>query len=100
MDNFGIVVLICSLSSATESRSGSLLLLLALIDFCCATDMQMALQSKKSISGGVHSTKLVDPPPKVESTQTAAEAGFATCGGWSLMNTQFGINGLLKVVML
>lgn len=42
MDNFGIVVLICSLSPAAESRSGPLLLLLALIDFCC-TDMQMAL---------------------------------------------------------
>lgn len=53
MDNFGIVVLICSLSPATESRSGPLLLLLAVIDFSYASDMQMASRSKKSIFGGV-----------------------------------------------
>ena len=63
MDNFGTVVLICSLSAAVESRSAPLLLLLAAIDFYHAADMQIALQSKKLIFGGVPgSRKPVDCP--------------------------------------
>lgn len=53
MDNFGTVVLICSLSAALESRSGPLLLLLAVIDFYHASDMQIALKSNKLIFGGM-----------------------------------------------
>lgn len=51
-DNFGTIVLICNLSTAVESRSGPLMVLLAVIDFCCATDMQISLP-KKLIFGGV-----------------------------------------------
>lgn len=51
-DNFGTVVLICSLSAAVESRSGPLMLLLAVIDFYHATDMEISLP-KKLVFGGV-----------------------------------------------
>lgn len=52
MDNFGIVVQICSLPTAMESRSGLLPLLLAVIDFYNAADMQIALQLNRLILGG------------------------------------------------
>lgn len=51
-DNFGTVVLICSLSAAVESRCGPLMLLLAVIDFYHATDMEISLP-KKLVFGGV-----------------------------------------------
>lgn len=66
MDNFGIVVLICSLSPATESRSGPLLLLLAVIDFSYASDMQMASRSKKSIFRGVQGPQNLSIALKIE----------------------------------
>lgn len=44
MGNCGTVVLICSLTAAVESRSGRLLLLLLVIDFYHAVDLQIALQ--------------------------------------------------------
>lgn len=49
-------MLICSLSAAVESRSGPLMLLLAVIDFYRATDMQISLP-KKLIFGGVQGSE-------------------------------------------
>lgn len=104
-------MLICRLSAAIESRSGPLLLLLAVIDFYCAADMQIALQSKKLIFGGVQGPENLLTALKIEAAQVGAEAGsqswcselsrqLPSSGGLSLMNTQAGINDLLKVFML
>jgi len=98
MDNFGIVVLICSLSAAIESRSGPLLLLLAVIDFYHAADMQIALQSKKLIAGRVQGPENPLTALKTKAAQVGAEAGsqswcselsqqLPSSGSLSLMNT-------------
>lgn len=50
-DNFGTVVLICSLSAVVESRSGPLMLLSAVSDYYHATDMQTSLPKKLTFGG-------------------------------------------------
>lgn len=110
MGNCGTVVLICSLTAAVESRSGPLLLLLLVIDFYHAVDLQIALQWKKLISGGVQGPENPLIALKIQTTQVGAKASSQSqCSelSWqfpfsvrlSLMNTEAGINGLLKVFM-
>lgn len=110
MDNSGTVVLICSLSAAVEPRSAPLLLLLAVIDFYHAADMQIAL-SKKLIFGGLQSPENQLTALKIEAAQVGANAGsqlwyselsqqLSFPEGLSLMNTWAGINDLLKVLMI
>lgn len=111
MDDFGIGVQICSLSTAVESRSSLLSLLLAVIDLYNAADMQIALQSNRLILGGLQVPENLLAALKIEAAQVGAEAGsqsqcselsrqLPSSGGLSLMNTQTGINDLLKVFML
>lgn len=69
-DNFGTVVLICSLSAAVESRSDPL----AVIDFHSATDMQISLP-KKLIFGGVQGSENLLTALKTEATPTRDKAG-------------------------
>lgn len=72
-DNFGTVVLICSLSAAVESRSGPLMLLLAIIDFHRTIDMQISLP-KELIFGGVQGSEKLLTALKTEATHVRDKA--------------------------
>lgn len=72
-DYFGTAVLICSLSAAVESKSRPLMLLLAVIDFYHATDMQISLP-KELIFGGVQGSENLLTALKTEATPVRDKA--------------------------